>query len=1036
MLDTNSTLKPQTALKNADLLALETCAPYPIRRIESIQSCGVLLVLRRTRLEILQVSANVQEMLQCSPETLLGQPLAAIVAEEEVAQIQRGLAQAEAMFPPCLTALATGQRFDAVWYPQAELLLLELEPHAPGELERDGLYRTLQGAIAALGNATDLADFAQTLAREVKALIGFDRVMVYRFQPDQSGVVIAEENSSDRESYLGLHYPATDIPAEARELFYENPLRFIPDVNYSPALLVPPKNPLTQAALDLGATVLRGVATPHIKYLQNMGVAGSMTLSLVNEQGLWGLVACHHYQPKYLDPVMRNAFMMLVKIANLELMRQQNQERSRYQSHNQELLAQLRRAIDATENPILTTLTANTTLLLEMFRAEGVALILEQDYELIGRTPSPAAVKSLVSWLLQQSSPGDGEQIFATNCLSQAYPASQQWETPLVGLLGISIAFQKPHPVSYHILLFRSEQVQAVTWAGDLSASVEVDETGALRLCPRTSFQLWKEWVQGHSLPWLPQEMEAALDLRNTLMLAVLKFSAAALEEAAQRAEVANRAKSEFLANMSHEIRTPMNAVLGFTDLLQGIIKDPVAQDYLEAIASSGKTLLSLINDILDLSKIEARQLEIKPEPTDLAQLIQDIQHIFQQKAIEKGVRLRVILGTGLPKALLLDEVRLRQVLFNLVGNALKFTEQGYVDIEVNCSPRYELDGQQVVDLDVAVTDTGIGIAAMDQQRIFHAFTQSYGQSDRQFGGTGLGLAITYRLMHLMGGTIDLQSRLGQGSTFTGRFTQVPVVTEPLSAPSVHREGTNEFNHFPSLTILVADDVASNRALIAGYFRNTSHRLLFAADGQQAIDLAEANCPDLILLDLRMPGIGGQEVARHLKQAEPTHAIPIIIITASSHLEEEAEIDRASYDGLLHKPIKQTQLVEMMQRILNPLTHTPLRSPIASAPAPLGSAVPTHLEELHQQLQAIATQTWSTLRHTLDTDSLGTFVNQLQDIAIRYPYEPLFLYVQTLANHLEYFDWEQLPHAVNAFEPLLETLSHQIEDHSREKSDE
>ncbi|MGB6016093.1 MAG: ATP-binding protein, partial [Nodosilinea sp.] len=522
----------------------------------------------------------------------------------------------------------------------------------------------------------------------------------------------------------------------------------------------------------------------------------------------------------------RKAFTMLAKVASLEITRHQERDHSYYQDQNKALLTQLGVDINETEDAVLKTLTANAQLLLDMFEAEGVALVLDQDYGLVGRTPAKADLESFTEWLFHRKS----DQVFVTQCLSEVYPPSQDWSVSPAGVLGISIFLQQPRPISYHILLFRPEQLQTVNWAGELSASVTVDEAGRAKLCPRNSFNLWKELVSGKSLAWLPQQLEAAADLRSTLMLAVLNFSNVALEKAAARAEVANRAKSEFLANMSHEIRTPMNAVLGFTDLLQTTIKNPVSLDYLDAISSSGKTLMSLINDILDLSKIEAGQMDIRPEPTDIALLVQDIQHIFQQKAAEKGIQIRVILATGLPTAILFDEVRLRQILFNLVGNALKFTDQGYVDIEVSYTLPPDGPTQQSVDLKIAVSDTGMGIAEDDQQLIFNAFTQSYSQSDRKFGGTGLGLAITYRLTHLMGGTIAVQSQLGQGSTFVCEFHRVAIAPEDSPTPA-QAEAEPDVNQGSPLTILVVDDAKSNQDLITGYFRNTHHQLVFAENG-------------------------------------------------------------------------------------------------------------------------------------------------------------------------------------------------------------
>ncbi|MBD1915872.1 MULTISPECIES: ATP-binding protein [Cyanophyceae] len=1031
------TLDRQTSrsLNNDDLLALELYNPYPIRFIQNIQPHGLLISLRYPDLTILQVSANVEDLLHQSPAELLGQPLTVAFAAADVELLRHCLDQNQAAAYLTLAHPTTGQSFAASLHWQQETLLMELEPQTADEPTSEDLCCQINTAIAAFGTASDLQSLVDLFAREIQRLTGFDRVMVYRFQPDQSGVVVAEVNRSHHENYLGLHYPATDIPREARSLFYTNPLRFIPALDYVPVPLVPEENPLTQSPLDLGAAELRGVSPPHIDYLHRMGVSTSMTFSLTDDQRLWGLVACHHYQPKAVPKITRMAFTMLVKVASLELMRHQERERSYYQIQNKTLLGQLGIAINETEDAVLKTLTTNANLLLDMFEAEGAALVLDQDYALVGATPAKAEVKALIDWLAERGE----DQVFATQTLAQAYPPSQQWAVKSAGALAISIFLKQPRPVSYHILLFRSEQIETVYWAGELSASVTLDEAGEPKLCPRHSFDLWKELVRGRSVAWSTRQLEAAADLRSTLMLAVLNFSNVALEKAAERAEVANRAKSEFLANMSHEIRTPMNAVLGFTDLLQTIIQNPVALDYLEAISSSGKTLMSLINDILDLSKIEAGQMDIKLEPTDIALLIQDIQHIFQQKAAQKGIRLRMILGTGLPKALWLDEVRLRQILFNLVGNALKFTEQGHVDIEVACTGLPTVQGEPAVNLKISVADTGIGIAEADQQRIFNAFTQSYGQSDRKFGGTGLGLAITYRLTQLMGGTIEVESQLGRGSTFICEFSRVAIAPEGSSQPTAI-EAETDLNQWTPLKILVVDDARSNQDLIAGYFRNTHHRLLFAENGLEGVQMAQTHLPNLILLDLRMPLMDGQAAALALKQHEPTRSIPIILITASLSYEGETMLASDLYDGLLHKPVKRQQLFELMQRVVGAgvLPAVETRSSagaaaIASSPsavnpgaATLTTPTPERLLALLTQLQAIAVDCWQPLRQTLETRSLETFVEELRGAIAVYPYPPLSDYLTILTMQLEQFDWEHLPHTVNAFAPLLETLTQQV----------
>ncbi len=1013
---------------NDDLRALEACETYPIRTIEHIQPHGCLLVLQWPNFDIVQVSANTASMLAMTAEQLLGQPLSILLPENTIAQLHTTLGRV-GMMHQRLTLDSNKAKFWSYLHRQDNLVLLELEPETPKSPDLEQLQQRIIEAISSFGMADTLANFTQTLAEEVKALLQFDRVMVYQFLPDESGVVIAESKHADLPSYLGLHYPATDIPAEARALFLENPLRWIPDLNYQPAPLIPAINPVTSASVDLGQAWLRGVSPPHVTYLQNMNVASSITIPLIDEQGLWGLVACHHSQPRLIDYKTRSTFMMLEKLANLELIRQQSQERNRYRSQNNHLVATLKDAIKSTTQSTQRSLIREAQTFFNLFEADGLAVVFDGDIAIAGDTPAQAEIATFISWLIEQE-----QEVWCTHCLGQDYPDSQTWNYQPAGILAITVGLQRSQPASYHLLMFRPEHLQSVTWAGRLSDSVTLNEAGELSLCPRHSFQLWREQMHGKSLSWSPKDLEFAAELRNMLMLAVLKFSADALASAARQAEIANRAKSEFLANMSHEIRTPMNAVLGFTDLLQPLVHEPAAQEYLKTISSSGKTLLALINDILDLSKIEAGQMEIRYKPHRLGSIVKDVQNIFKQKAIAKGLKLRTILSESLPEILLVDEVRLRQILFNLVGNALKFTEQGRVDLEIDCTPVRSKSGTDYIDLELSVSDTGIGIADDDQQYIFNAFSQGEGQSNRRYEGTGLGLAITHRLTHLMGGVIELDSKVGQGSTFICRFPHVQVVkgmpTDPID-PAMGSKSNNDFNQLPAMTILLADDIRSNRDLLAGYLDNTIHTLLFARDGQEVLESVQTHCPDLILLDLRMPQLDGREVAARLKADSSTREIPIIFITASLQYEENISDFSKLCDGVLLKPVQKQQLFEAIQTVLSNCPASGLQS--SDALIIQGThqhlPIPIDLAALKQQLQKLESQVWQVAQTTFEIGEVEWFSHSLQDLYQRYPYQPLGEYVQKLLEQLDAFDWEQIPETITAFPALLRALESQLADH-------
>lgn len=640
-----------------------------LHTLNQVQPHGIILVLQEPDMTILQASRNVSRLLGQPAEDLIGKNLEDLFDSYQADKLLQGLAadHLDLMNPSKVWIRRIGDDygvFDAIFHRSADgFLVLELEPSLLQEnIPFLGFYHLTRGSINQLEAGANLAQFFQTIVQEVRKVTGFDRVMLYRFDHDNHGEVVAEDKISELESYMGLHFPESDIPQPARKMFVSNWIRTIPDAIAEPVDLYPPLNPQTHQPTDLTQSILRSPFPCHLEYLHNMGVGSSLTISLMKDQKLWGLIACHHRTPRQIPYELRKACEFLGRVIFSEIANREEEADHHYRMKLSQVQTVLIDAMSRQDN-FIDALVQGDPNLLDLANASGAAVCFNGHWKTVGRTPSEEELTYLAQWLAKNVV----DDVFYTDSLPQVYFEAERFKNIASGLLAIPISKRS------FVLWFRPEVIQTVNWGGDPNRAYVLKGTDleSFQLCPRQSFALWKETVRLKSLPWQAAEVKAVLEFRKAIVNIVLR-QAEELALLAQDLERSNAELKKFAYVASHDLQEPLNQVANYVQLLEMRYDSQLDDDAKEFInfAVDGVGLMqTLIDDVLVYSKVDLKSIECQLTDVE-GSLTRAIANVRSRIAETQAT----VTYDPMPQ-LVVDNTQLMQLFQNLVGNAVKFRQ-------------------------------------------------------------------------------------------------------------------------------------------------------------------------------------------------------------------------------------------------------------------------------------------------------------------------------------------------------------------------
>lgn len=730
-----------------DLHRLDDCSQEPIHIPNAIQPHGYLFVINEKTMLIERISENLTDFLQLDLDAIIGKNLTEFLSEKSQSILLdalklNDLRQANPIPLEVKSAEKTLGNFNGILHRSSGQLVMEWE--ALGDQAQAGealsflsFYHQVRLATLAVQESSSFETLCQTASEQVKRISGFDRVLIYKFEEDWTGVTLAEAREPHMDAYLGLRFPSSDIPEQARRLYTTNWLRLIANCDYRPALIIPP----SRTPLDMSQSTLRSVSPVHLQYMKNMKTAASMSVSIIKEGQLWGLISCHHPKPRYVDYQTRVALEFVGQTLSQQIQSMEGRNDYRQRQTLRSIEDDLYQ--DIAEHGLTPALEARPLPFLSLTAASSLVIKSGEVILNFGPTLDRVALDHILSSLKKQTF----DRYFATNELQSLVPGLDP-SLP-AGLLAVPITDDRES----YFLWFRPEIIRTVSWAGRPEKIPTNVEGEGRKLHPRLSFDSWQETKRGLSEPWQRAEIDAAVDLRNRILA---KELARTNEELAE----SNAELDGFASIVAHDLKEPLR---GIKQYAQFIIEDDGpklsrgSQEKLSSIANLSLRMDALLHGLYQYSRVG--RVKLAMTETDLNQVLSEV--LVRIRPVLDEKKGHIILPKRLP-VLTCDSVRSGEVFYNLIINALKYNSsvEKFVEIGVD-------EGPEPV---FYVKDNGIGIAKEQLDSIFRIFKRLHQKEDFG-GGTGSGLAIAKRIIQRHSGRIWAESD-GEGSTF--RFTFGP----------------------------------------------------------------------------------------------------------------------------------------------------------------------------------------------------------------------------------------------------------------------